>query len=86
MPLPLRWYVSLALLAWWWTPADDPWAWLLGVMEGIVGVVWAYVGIALLAADPQDPLTVELPWVIFTVALYLMGVMTRVKARRRYGW
>ena len=86
MALPLWWDVPLALLTWWWAPAADPWSWLLGVMEGIVGVVWAYVGVDLLAAEPQDSFIVGLPWVAFAVILFLMGVMNRVTARRRYGW
>ena len=84
--LQLWWDVPLALLAWRWAPTDDPHAWLLGMMESIVGVVWAHIGIDLLAADPQDSFIVGLPWVAFAVILFLMGVMNRVKARRRYGW
>ena len=84
--LQLWWDVPLALLAWRWAPADDPHAWLLGVMEACFGVQWAYIGATCLAVFPTHRLLVGILWIAYAGLIAAVGWTNRRRYSRRYGW
>ena len=84
--LQLWWDVPLALLAWRWAPADDPHAWLLGIMEACFGVQWAYIGATCLAAFPTHQLLVGILWIAYAGLIATVGWTNRRRYSRKYGW
>ena len=84
--LRLWWDVPLAVLAWWWAPADDPWVWLLGVMEACFGVQWAFIGAICLANFPTHRILVGVIWTAYAGFIAAVGWTNRRRYSRRYGW
>ena len=75
--------LSLALCAWWWCPASWRWTWLIPLGAGLVGVVWATVGSALLAVFPLS--AAGLLWGASAVGLAALGAVVRDVVRNRLG-
>ena len=46
-PLTQRYllWLPMVCLTWWWCSVEWRWAWLVGVLEAVWGLQWAYVGI-----------------------------------------
>jgi hypothetical protein len=68
----------LALVAaWWWSPRDRGWEWLVAIGRGVIGTEWALLGANGLAAFPQDRLAVVLCWVQGAAMLGVLSVVAR---------
>lgn len=70
----------LVFCAWWWAPRSSPWAWIVAVEAGALGVQWACMGAISLGAYPAHRPLVEALW--FGGALLLFAI---ARLNRRYG-
>jgi hypothetical protein len=72
----------LSAAAWWWTPREERWTWLLVIQAGLVGAEWAYDGATALSRWPTDRPLVALSWCSFAVALAGCSLFVRLRERR----
>ncbi len=84
--LQLWWDIPLAMLTWWWAPADDPWVWLLGILEACFGVQWAFIGATCLANFPTHRILVGVIWIAYAGFIAAVGWTNRRRYSRKYGW
>lgn len=84
--LQFWWDVPLAVAVWWWGPTDEPYVWLLGILEGCFGVQWAFIGATCLAAFPEHRLLVGMLWIGYAGGVAAIGLVNRQRFSRRYGW
>ena len=75
----------LIALCWWWASTDDPWAFVLGILEAAWGVQWGAIGIYLLAAYPNNLVTVVAIWFCYAFGMAGIGAVNRIRFHRRYG-
>jgi hypothetical protein len=73
---------TLAVCAWWWTPRDPNWGWLVAVAWGAVGGEWATLGAGALAAFPDNRLATGVGWVVAA----LPPVVIEVGSHITIGW
>ncbi|MHB1787634.1 MAG: hypothetical protein ACYCS7_16155 [Acidimicrobiales bacterium] len=85
LTLHLWFVVPLAVLCWWWTPSDDPWAWVLGILEAAWGVQWGVLGLYGLMAYPDHRVLVEGLWIGYALAIAGVGALNRWRYHHRYG-
>jgi hypothetical protein len=67
--------------AWWWSPREHRWTWLLVIQSGLVGAEWAYDGATALSEWPSDRVVVDLGWCGFAVALAACSLFVRLRER-----
>jgi hypothetical protein len=68
--------------AWWWSPREHRWTWVLAIQGGLVGAEWAYDGATALSLWPSDRLVVDVAWCGFAVALAGCSLFVRFRERR----
>ena len=61
--------IPLGVGAWWWSPRDWPWSWLVPVGSGILGVAWGTAGAGLLRLFPGHIVLVGTLWAGAAAAL-----------------
>lgn len=82
----LRLLVPIAILCWWWGSSSSQWLWLLGLVEGCFGIMWAYLGVTLLAEFPQHQFAVGIGWAAYALVVAVGGAVNRWRFSHRYGW
>jgi hypothetical protein len=75
----------LIACCWWWASTDDPWAFVLGILEAAWGVQWGAIGLYLIAAYPNNLVTVVAIWFGYAFAMAGIGAVNRFRFHRRYG-
>jgi hypothetical protein len=76
------WAWPLLLAAAWAVTPSWRWYWMLSLELGVLGVMWATVGIEVLGRYPDARLMVGAAWAAFPLALTGTGTMSRRRARR----
>lgn len=80
------WFVPpLVALCWWWGSKDDPWMWVLGILEAAWGVQWGAMGLYGLMDFPHHRGLVEVLWVGYALAIAGVGAVNRWQFQRKYG-
>ena len=78
--------VPIAVVCWWWASSASQWLWLLGIMEGCFGIIWAYLGAYLLAEFPHNRIAVGAGWAAYALVVAIGGCVNRWRFKHRYGW
>ena len=86
LQLDLWLLIPIAVACWWWASSESQWLWLLGIMEGCFGVVWAYLGVYLLAEFPHNQIAIGAGWLAYALVVAVSGGVNRWRFNRRYGW
>jgi len=86
LQLELWLLIPIAVACWWWASSESQWLWLLGIMEGCFGIVWAYLGAYLLAEFPHNQIAVGAGWICYALVVALSGGVNRWRFQRKYGW
>jgi uncharacterized membrane protein len=86
LQLDLWLLIPIAILCWLWASSESWWLWLLGIMEGCFGIVWAYLGVYLLAEFPHNQIAVGAGWVAYALVVAVAGGVNRWRFQRKYGW
>lgn len=86
LQLDLWLLIPIAILCWFWASSESQWLWLLGIMEGCFGIVWAYLGVYLLAEFPRNQIAIGAGWVVYALVVAVAGGVNRWRFNRRYGW
>jgi hypothetical protein len=82
----LRLLIPIAMLCWWWASSESRWLWLLGLVEGCFGIMWALLGATLIAEFPHNTIAVGLGWAAYALVVAIGGAVNRWRFQRRYGW
>lgn len=82
----LRLLIPIAILCWWWASSESQWLWLLGLVEGCFGIIWAYLGATLLAEFPHHHVAVGIGWAAYALVVAIGGAVNRWQFQRKYGW
>jgi len=77
--------VVLAALCWWWGSKDDPWMWVLSILEAVWGLQWGAVGLYFLVAYPGHRALVSVLWIAYALAIAGIGAVNRWRGNRRFG-
>jgi hypothetical protein len=80
--LNLWWTWPVLLLTAWACMRSWKWLWLLSLELGIVGVMWAAVGVTALAHFPNDRVQVGAIWAAFPLLLSGAGAFDRHRRNR----
>jgi len=86
LQLDLWLLIPIAILCWFWASSESQWLWLLGIMEGCFGIVWAYLGVYLLAEFPHNQIAIGAGWVAYALVVAVAGGVNRWRFQRKYGW
>jgi uncharacterized membrane protein len=82
----LRLLIPIAILCWWWASSESQWLWLLGLVEGCFGIMWALLGATLLAEFPRNQIAVGIGWAAYALVVAIGGGVNRWRFAHKYGW
>jgi hypothetical protein len=78
--------IPVAFACWWWASSELQWLWLLGLVEGCFGIMWAYLGATLLTEFPRHQFAVGAGWAAYALVVAVGGGVNRWRFNHRYGW
>ena len=78
--------IPIAVACWWWASRESQWLWLLGLIEGCFGTIWAFLGATLLGEFPHNQFAVGIGWTAYALVVAVGGGVNRWRFQRRYGW
>ena len=76
----------LAIAIWWWADSVWPWAWILGLEEGLFGAGWSYTGALALGEFPGSRAITATIWIACAAAMAAVAVWNRRSLSSAAAW